>query len=133
MKIRGTVACPSTSIRMGLTLFEKRPIDLPCHTFTITNQHLAKMPPVPKAVKPSASAARSTDTPPSSPLPDGQNAAMVALFERCVKTIELLAASKALPEPASALEPEASTKEDGKPKEPKSRASKLEYKKVNQV
>ena len=48
--------------------------------------------------------------------------------------VGILVAGKALPDSASAPEiAEVSTKEDPKPEEPKSRASRLAYKKVDKV
>ncbi|KAF2193617.1 P-loop containing nucleoside triphosphate hydrolase protein [Zopfia rhizophila CBS 207.26] len=86
-----------------------------------------------KVMKPNGSTTLPTDTPPSSPnLPPSQDAVVLRIAQQVVDAVGIIVAGKALPEPASAPKtPEDPSKDD--PEEAKGRASKLAYKKVDEV
>jgi hypothetical protein len=67
--------------------------------------------------------------PPSSPDLRGQDAAVLQIARQFVDAFRITVAEKALLGPTS----EDPAKDDPKPEEPKARASKLAYKKVNEV
>ncbi|KAF2182673.1 P-loop containing nucleoside triphosphate hydrolase protein [Zopfia rhizophila CBS 207.26] len=95
------------------------------------------MPATPKVMKPNASATCPTDTPPrdtppSSPNPSmSRDAAVLRITQQLVDAVGIIAAGK---EPASPPETlEGPAKDDRKLEEAKGRASKLAYKKVDEV
>ncbi|KAF2174657.1 P-loop containing nucleoside triphosphate hydrolase protein [Zopfia rhizophila CBS 207.26] len=93
------------------------------------------MSPTLKVMKPNGSTTRPTDTPPSSPdLSLSQDAAVLRLAQQFVDAVGIIAAGKALPEPASPPKtPERPAGDDLKPEEAGGRASKFAYKRVDEV
>ncbi|KAF2184285.1 hypothetical protein K469DRAFT_688770 [Zopfia rhizophila CBS 207.26] len=86
-------------------------------------------------MKQNGSTTQPTVTPPSSPnLSPNHDAIVFRIAQKIADALGIIAAGKALPEPASYPEtPEGPAKDDLKPEETKARASKLAYKKVDEV